>query len=138
VRPTNLAVDALVRVRGDHAGALASSTSAPSSPGVRVVSPAMTSRVSHGRSRTLADRCSSHTTGHSATEMRLRWDAMSPPTFPRDRASALSAPVFTDLLGIGDTEAFDLGGLLGAIIGVMILLGLYRAALKDKEHPLAR
>jgi uncharacterized membrane protein YeaQ/YmgE (transglycosylase-associated protein family) len=35
--------------------------------------------------------------------------------------------VFTELLGIGDNEAFDLGGLIGAIIGVMILLGIYRA-----------
>jgi uncharacterized membrane protein YeaQ/YmgE (transglycosylase-associated protein family) len=46
--------------------------------------------------------------------------------------------VFTELFGIGDNDAFDLGGLLGAILGVMILLGLYRLALKDKEHPLAR
>jgi len=46
--------------------------------------------------------------------------------------------VFTELLGIGDNETFDLGGLIGAVIGVMILLGLYRAVLKDKEHPLAR
>jgi uncharacterized membrane protein YeaQ/YmgE (transglycosylase-associated protein family) len=46
--------------------------------------------------------------------------------------------VFTELLNIGDNEMFDLGGLVGAIIGVMILLGLYRVALKDKEHPLAR
>jgi len=46
--------------------------------------------------------------------------------------------VFTELLGVGDNKAFDLGGLIGAIIGVMILLGLYRAVLKDKEHPLAR
>ena len=46
--------------------------------------------------------------------------------------------VFTGLLGIGDNEMFDLGGLLGAIIGVLILLGLYRAVLKDKKHPLAR
>jgi uncharacterized membrane protein YeaQ/YmgE (transglycosylase-associated protein family) len=34
--------------------------------------------------------------------------------------------IFTDLLGIGDTAMFDLGGLVGAIIGVMILLGAYR------------
>jgi uncharacterized membrane protein YeaQ/YmgE (transglycosylase-associated protein family) len=34
--------------------------------------------------------------------------------------------IFTDLLGIGDTDMFDLGGLVGAIIGVMILLGGYR------------
>jgi len=46
--------------------------------------------------------------------------------------------VFTELLGIGDDEMFDLGGLIGSIIGVMVLLLLYRAVLKDKEHPLAR
>ena len=32
---------------------------------------------------------------------------------------------FTELLGIGDNEAFDLGGLVGAIIGAMILLYAY-------------
>jgi uncharacterized membrane protein YeaQ/YmgE (transglycosylase-associated protein family) len=46
--------------------------------------------------------------------------------------------VFTELLGIGDNKMFDLGGLVGAIIGVMVLLGLYRLALDRKEHPLAR
>jgi uncharacterized membrane protein YeaQ/YmgE (transglycosylase-associated protein family) len=46
--------------------------------------------------------------------------------------------VFTELLGVGDNEIFDLGGLIGSIIGVMILLGLYRLVLKDKAHPLAR
>jgi len=46
--------------------------------------------------------------------------------------------VFTELLGIGDNQMFDLGGLIGAIIGVMVLLALYRVALKDKRHPLAR
>ena len=35
--------------------------------------------------------------------------------------------IFTELLGIGDDAMFDLGGLIGAIIGVMILLGVYRA-----------
>ena len=35
--------------------------------------------------------------------------------------------LFTELLGIGDDQAFDLGGLVGAIIGTMILLGIYRA-----------
>ena len=34
--------------------------------------------------------------------------------------------VFTELLGIGDSQAFDLGGLPGAIIGTMILLFGYR------------
>jgi uncharacterized membrane protein YeaQ/YmgE (transglycosylase-associated protein family) len=35
--------------------------------------------------------------------------------------------IFTELLGIGDSDMFDLGGLVGAIIGTMILLGIYRA-----------
>jgi uncharacterized membrane protein YeaQ/YmgE (transglycosylase-associated protein family) len=35
--------------------------------------------------------------------------------------------IFTELLGIGDSDMFDLGGLIGAIIGTMILLGVYRA-----------
>lgn len=34
--------------------------------------------------------------------------------------------LFTELLGIGDSEAFDLGGLPGAVIGTMILLFAYR------------
>ena len=45
--------------------------------------------------------------------------------------------LFTELLGIGDNEAFDLGGLVGAIIGVMILLGIYRAFL-GRRRPAAR
>lgn len=36
--------------------------------------------------------------------------------------------IFTGLLGIGDKDIFDLGGLLSAIIGVMIVLGIYRVA----------
>ena len=35
--------------------------------------------------------------------------------------------VFTALLGIGDRQMFDLGGLLSALVGVVILLGLLRA-----------
>lgn len=46
--------------------------------------------------------------------------------------------VFTELLNIGDNQMFDLGGLVGAITGVMVLLGLYRVAMKDKNQPLAR
>jgi uncharacterized membrane protein YeaQ/YmgE (transglycosylase-associated protein family) len=34
--------------------------------------------------------------------------------------------LFTELLGIGDDDKFDFGGIIGAIIGVMILLGIYR------------
>jgi uncharacterized membrane protein YeaQ/YmgE (transglycosylase-associated protein family) len=41
--------------------------------------------------------------------------------------AAIGWLIFTKALGIGDDDAFDLGGLVGAIIGVMILLGAYRA-----------
>ena len=34
--------------------------------------------------------------------------------------------IFTDLLGVGDTQIFDLAGLLSAIIGVVILLAAAR------------
>jgi len=34
--------------------------------------------------------------------------------------------IFTELLGIGDDDIFDLGGLIGAVIGVMLVLFLYR------------
>ena len=43
--------------------------------------------------------------------------------------------IFTELLGIGDNEIFDLGGLIGAIIGVMILLGIYRVVIGRREEP---
>src|SRR3990170_2701921 len=38
--------------------------------------------------------------------------------------------VFTRLLGIGDDDAFDLGGILSAIIGVVIVLLVAGAAFK--------
>jgi uncharacterized membrane protein YeaQ/YmgE (transglycosylase-associated protein family) len=47
--------------------------------------------------------------------------------------SLLGFLVFTELLGIGDDQAFDLGGLIGAIIGTMILLGIYRALAGNGE-----
>ena len=43
--------------------------------------------------------------------------------------------IFTELLGIGDNDVFDLGGLIGAVIGVMILLGLYRAVVARRTGP---
>jgi uncharacterized membrane protein YeaQ/YmgE (transglycosylase-associated protein family) len=46
--------------------------------------------------------------------------------------------IFTELLGIGDTDAFDLGGLVGAVIGVMILLALYRAFMARRSGPAVR
>jgi len=48
--------------------------------------------------------------------------------------AAVGFLIFTELLGIGDDEAFDLGGLVGAIIGVMILLGLYRWFAGRRAH----
>jgi uncharacterized membrane protein YeaQ/YmgE (transglycosylase-associated protein family) len=41
--------------------------------------------------------------------------------------SLLGFFLFTELLGIGDTQAFDLGGLVGAIIGTVLLLVGYRS-----------
>ena len=41
--------------------------------------------------------------------------------------------IFTELFGIGDNNVFDLGGLIGAIIGVMILLGIYRFVVRRNE-----
>jgi uncharacterized membrane protein YeaQ/YmgE (transglycosylase-associated protein family) len=43
--------------------------------------------------------------------------------------------LFTELLGIGDNDMFDLGGLVGAIIGTMILLGIYRAVAGGDDTP---
>jgi uncharacterized membrane protein YeaQ/YmgE (transglycosylase-associated protein family) len=43
--------------------------------------------------------------------------------------------IFTELLGIGDNDIFDLGGLIGAIIGVMILLGIYRVVIGRRDKP---
>ena len=36
--------------------------------------------------------------------------------------AAVGYAIFTSLLGIGDDDVFDLGGLLSAIIGVLIVL----------------
>ena len=45
--------------------------------------------------------------------------------------------IFTELLGIGDTQAFDLGGLIGAIIGSILVLVIYRkvAGSRSSEQP---
>ncbi len=40
--------------------------------------------------------------------------------------------IFTELLGIGDTEAFDLAGLPGAVIGVIIVLFIYNRISRPK------
>ena len=38
--------------------------------------------------------------------------------------AAVGYPIFTVGLGIGDTDVFDLGGILSAIIGVIIVLAI--------------
>jgi uncharacterized membrane protein YeaQ/YmgE (transglycosylase-associated protein family) len=48
--------------------------------------------------------------------------------------AAVGFLLFTELLNIGDNKMFDLGGLIGAIIGVMILLGIYRAVVDRGGH----
>lgn len=37
-------------------------------------------------------------------------------------------------IGIGDDDKFDLGGLIGSVIGVMLLLGIYRAVVGRRSH----
>ena len=46
--------------------------------------------------------------------------------------SILGFLVFTELLGIGDNDAFDLGGLIGAVIGVLILLFAYEKFVESR------
>ena len=41
--------------------------------------------------------------------------------------------LFTKILGIGDNDAFDLGGLLSAVIGVVIVLFAYTAITKERS-----
>ena len=43
--------------------------------------------------------------------------------------------LFTGLFGIGDNDMFDLGGLIGAVIGAMLLLFLYRMVVARREGP---
>lgn len=40
--------------------------------------------------------------------------------------------LFTKVLGIGDTDAFDLGGLIGAIIGTVLVLVAYKKVAADR------
>jgi uncharacterized membrane protein YeaQ/YmgE (transglycosylase-associated protein family) len=40
--------------------------------------------------------------------------------------------IFTELLGIGDSDAFDFGGLPGAVIGVILVLFVYDRIAGDR------
>jgi uncharacterized membrane protein YeaQ/YmgE (transglycosylase-associated protein family) len=46
--------------------------------------------------------------------------------------------IFTELLGIGDDQAFDLGGLIGAVIGTMLLLFAYERFVASRSAPAPR
>jgi len=43
--------------------------------------------------------------------------------------------IFAGLLGIGDTDKFDLGGIVGAIIGTMIVLVVLRMVRGRGDRP---
>ena len=46
--------------------------------------------------------------------------------------AALGYLIFTVGLGIGDTDVFDFGGIIGAIIGVVIVLAIAGAVMKNR------
>ena len=48
--------------------------------------------------------------------------------------AAVGYLIFTEGLNIGDTEAFDLGGLPGAVIGVVLILLVYRGVARRLEE----
>ena len=48
--------------------------------------------------------------------------------------AALGWVIFTKWLGIGDDDVFDLGGLLSAIIGTMIILAIASFVLRRSGH----
>jgi uncharacterized membrane protein YeaQ/YmgE (transglycosylase-associated protein family) len=41
--------------------------------------------------------------------------------------------LFTSVLGIGDKDKFDLGGIIGAVIGTMIVLALLRMVRRPRD-----
>ena len=62
---------------------------------------------------------------------------------PRPVGAAVGWLLFTKLLGIGDEDVFDLGGILSAIIGVLIVLPiagfiLRRTGMSPERPPAAR
>jgi uncharacterized membrane protein YeaQ/YmgE (transglycosylase-associated protein family) len=48
--------------------------------------------------------------------------------------AAVGWVVFTFLFGIGDTDVFDLGSLVGAVVGVLLLLALMRVYRSHETH----
>ena len=58
------------------------------------------------------------------------WKSWVLSTFLGLCGAALGFLIFTKWMGIGDTKAFDLGGIVGAIIGTMILLPIFGFVMK--------
>jgi uncharacterized membrane protein YeaQ/YmgE (transglycosylase-associated protein family) len=52
--------------------------------------------------------------------------------------AALGWLLFTKLIGIGDDDAFDLGGLPGAIVGAVVLLWGYERFVANRESAPSR
>jgi uncharacterized membrane protein YeaQ/YmgE (transglycosylase-associated protein family) len=52
--------------------------------------------------------------------------------------AALGYLIFTVGLGIGDTDVFDFGGIVGAVIGVFIVLAIVSAIMKNRDRPAGR
>jgi uncharacterized membrane protein YeaQ/YmgE (transglycosylase-associated protein family) len=48
--------------------------------------------------------------------------------------SVIGFLIFTELLGIGDSDVFDLGGLPGAVIGTLLLLYLHRKLIVEPRR----
>jgi uncharacterized membrane protein YeaQ/YmgE (transglycosylase-associated protein family) len=46
--------------------------------------------------------------------------------------------IFTEVLNIGDSDIFDLGGLVGAVIGTILVLLVYRKVAGGGDRPAAR
>ena len=56
------------------------------------------------------------------------------PTILLGLAGSFLGAVLFRAIGIGDEDNFDLGGLIGAVIGAMILLAIYNAVTGRKDH----
>jgi uncharacterized membrane protein YeaQ/YmgE (transglycosylase-associated protein family) len=48
--------------------------------------------------------------------------------------AAVGWVIFTFLFGIGDADVFDLGSLVGAVVGVLLLLTLVRVYRHHEDH----
>jgi uncharacterized membrane protein YeaQ/YmgE (transglycosylase-associated protein family) len=59
------------------------------------------------------------------------------PTIALGLVGSLLGAILFRAIGIGDDENFDLGGLLGAVVGSLIVLGVYNAVTGKKKGDIA-